>query len=81
MEHRLELGKFHVRNLLPNSIYKVMMIVLCSQQAAAYRELGFPALARCIYYFSYLTCRKVSLIGPFRNFLFVCLSVGDFFWY
>lgn len=22
MEHRLELGKFHVRNLLPNSIYK-----------------------------------------------------------
>ena len=23
VEHRLELGKFHVRNLLPNSIYKV----------------------------------------------------------
>ena len=23
MEHRLELGRFHVRNLLPNSIYKV----------------------------------------------------------
>ena len=57
MEHRLELGKFHVRNLLPNSIYKVMMIVLYSQQAAAYREPGFPALARCIYYFLCLTCR------------------------
>ena len=57
MEHRLELGKFHVRNLLPNSIYKVMMIVLCSHQAAAYRELGSPALARYIYYFLYLTCR------------------------
>ena len=28
MEHRLELGKFHVRNLLPNSIYKVRTEIL-----------------------------------------------------
>ena len=27
MEHRLELGKFHVRNLLPNSIYKVRLLL------------------------------------------------------
>ena len=49
MEHRLELGKFHVRNLLPNSIYKVMTIVLCSQQAAAYTgslgPLRLPAVS------------------------------------